>query len=379
MPIRFVPKSNTGRIALAVTTAVVAFAWAVFWNFPQWLAAVVDLAGRPNAPKYFKWLADTGMAVSSMTPPTVSNIVQWVVPIVAFVVVAFIGYQAVSDYRHKPAPIQRRFLQVDAPAYLANAELFTMGTFEGQVLPAGRMMIDVTNRPEAQRGDIYDVVLGVFSRPPTAAPLIPSSPYDAEIGRERAESSTGTMRAEANALAAAAEAQLRYLDSIKPRLEMLGNESEMDDRPIYCKVLWDPSNRQGRSIVIRITNSGAAVPGLVARLFFDERVVISNAYWLDEQCNAIQLGNHQTKRLVIAFNPQFPSVNEKCVTLQDDRDCRQRYSQYEAGKRIETRRIPPETQICRVQLLAANYEREFVFQMDMSPEGHCLKCVLVKP
>ena len=69
-----------------------------------------------------------------------------------------------------PPRRMRRTLQVDPPSYVANGEWQSSEPEPPFAkLPKGtdgRIIVDVTDRPEAQRGDIYDPKTGIFTRPP---------------------------------------------------------------------------------------------------------------------------------------------------------------------------------------------------------------------
>jgi len=56
----------------------------------------------------------------------------------------------------------RRYLQADAPSYIAHAQVFSDRPINA---PPGRIVVDVTDIPEAQLGDIYEPSTHRFRRP----------------------------------------------------------------------------------------------------------------------------------------------------------------------------------------------------------------------
>src|SRR5437867_1848475 len=115
------PLSKTAKIVWGL----VGFA---ILDAPQWVDAVVDLAERPSTKPYFDRVLAALSVKASMSALVQSSVTVWSLRAVGLIVLLLVAFSIVREYLNRPAPIRRRFLQVDAPTYLANAELFTTGT-----------------------------------------------------------------------------------------------------------------------------------------------------------------------------------------------------------------------------------------------------------
>lgn len=145
----------------AFAAAVRRFRLRVIWSVVSGVSAIAGLVPLAHwvSTKLFHWLPQV--------PPWVW---QWGVIVTAVVTMWWtLSVPSILIRRVSP-PRERRYLEVDLDTGIAINELRVAGVRRPKLAPPnGRLIVDVTDRPDALHGYRYDVQRRIFLPPATAA------------------------------------------------------------------------------------------------------------------------------------------------------------------------------------------------------------------
>ena len=130
------------------------------------LLFVASLADVPaQLERWQAWLSAQGLlgrALRDVLAFAVGNGGRWLLAGVGVALVLAVNRVHIIVWRTIRPPVWRRYLEVDEHGIAIN-ELSSWGAGAAPVAPAGRVIVDVTLRPEAQRGHRFDSATGTFS------------------------------------------------------------------------------------------------------------------------------------------------------------------------------------------------------------------------
>ncbi|MBI2361379.1 MAG: hypothetical protein HYV04_21130 [Deltaproteobacteria bacterium] len=150
----------------AFAAAVRRFRLRFIWSLISGLSAIVGLVPLAH------WISSR---MFNLLPAIPLWIWQWGFVVTAVVVMwVTMSVPSILMRRLFP-PRQRRYLQVNLSTGIAEGELRVSGVRKPKVSPSeGRLMVDVTDRPDALQGYVYDSARRIFV--PPAQANVPDSP-----------------------------------------------------------------------------------------------------------------------------------------------------------------------------------------------------------
>ena len=141
-------------------------AWRVAASLVGAVLFLISLADVPEQIERWQgWLSEQGIvgaALRSALLAASGNTGRWGLALTGVALVLVVNHVPVILWRRIRPPIWKRYLEVDESG-LATNELSAWGARGPPVAPEGRVIVDVTFRPEAQLGHRYDSTTGVFA------------------------------------------------------------------------------------------------------------------------------------------------------------------------------------------------------------------------
>lgn len=127
---------------------------------------IVSLADVPaQLERWQAWLSEQGVlggALRNALSVASGNGGRWGLALAGIALILVVNHVPIILWRKVRPPIWRRYLEVDEEGMAIN-ELSAWGTTGAPVAPHGRVIVDVTFRPDAQRGYRYDSTTRLFA------------------------------------------------------------------------------------------------------------------------------------------------------------------------------------------------------------------------
>ncbi len=143
----------------AFAAAVRRFRLRFTWSLISGASAIVGLVplGHWISARLFQWLPGLPLWVWQWGFVVAGVVIMWITLSVPSILI-----------RRLFPPRERRYLQVNLSTGIAEGELRINGVRKPRLSPPdGRLMVDVTDRPDALQGYLYDGSRGIFVPPPT--------------------------------------------------------------------------------------------------------------------------------------------------------------------------------------------------------------------